>query len=88
MNEIRNNGYWVNNCTAVVTAMTSKFVDLRKLDGKTCQRKTGELPEEQLLWDSPFSYCIANMFGPFLVTEGRKIQKQYGTMFMCLRQTI
>ena len=31
-----------------------------------------------------FTYCGVDMFGPFLVKDGRKIQKKYGAMFTCL----
>ena len=31
-----------------------------------------------------FTYCGVDMFGPFLVKDGRKIQKRYGAMFTCL----
>ena len=64
--------------------MISKCVDCRKLRGKTCQQKMSDLPEERLIEEPPFSYCGVDMFGPFLIKEGRKIHKLYGAMFTCL----
>ena len=32
----------------------------------------------------PFSYCGVDIFGPFLVKEGRRIYKRCGAMFTCL----
>ena len=75
INEIMSNGFWVINCTAAKKSMISKCVDCRKLHGKTCQQKMSDLAEEQLIKEPCFSYCGVDMFGPFLVKEGRKIQK-------------
>ena len=43
-----------------------------------------DLPEERLTEEPHFSYCGVDMFGPFLVKEGRNIHKRYGAMFTCL----
>ena len=81
INEIRSNGFWVINCTAAVKSMISERIDCRKLCDKTCQQKMSALAEEQLIKEPPFSYCGVDMFGPFLVKEGQKIQKS--TMVQC-----
>ena len=44
----------------------------------------GNLSDDRILEESPFAYCGVDMFGPFLVHNGRKIQKRYGAMFICL----
>ena len=86
INEIRSNGFWVINCTAVMKPMISTCIDCRKLRGKTCQQNISDLPEERLIEEPPFSYCGADMLEPFLVKEGRKIHKRhYGAMFISLR---
>ena len=84
ISEIRSNDFWVINCTAAVKSMISKCLDCRKLRGKTCQQKMSDLPEEQLIEEPPFSYCGVDLFGPFVVKEGRNIYKLYGAMFTCL----
>ena len=84
INEIRSNGFWVINCTAAVKSMVWKCIDCKKLRGKTCQQEMSDLPEERLIEKPPFSYCGVDIFGSFLVTEGRKIYKRYGTMFIFL----
>ena len=43
-----------------------------------------DLSEERLIEEPPFGYCGVDMFGLFLVKEGRKIHKRYGSMFTCL----
>ena len=84
INEIRDNGFWVVNCTAVVKSMILKCVDYRILRGKTCQQKMNDLPEERLIEEPPFSYCGLDMFGLFLVKEGRNIHKRCCAMYICL----
>ena len=84
INEIRDNGFWVVNCTAVDKSMIFKCVDYRILRGKTCQQKMNDLPEERLIEEPRFSYCGLDIFGLFLVKEGSKIHKSYGAMYICL----
>ena len=84
INEIRNHGYWIINWTSTVKSVISKCVDCRKLRGKICQQKMENLPADRLSEERPFTYCGVDMFGPFLVKDGRMIQKRYGAMFTCL----
>ena len=32
----------------------------------------------------PFTYCAVDLFGPFIIKEGRKELKRYGVLFTCL----
>ena len=42
-----------------------------------------DLPSDRLIHDPPFTYCGIDMFGPFLVKDGRK-QRKYSAMFTCM----
>ena len=84
INDIHNHGYWIISCTSAVKSAISKCVECRKLHGKVCQQKMGNLPADRLSEEPPFTYCGVDMFGPFLVRDGRKTQKRYGAMFTCL----
>ena len=44
-----------------------------------------DFPEEQLIKESPFSYCAVDYFGPFLVKEGRKIQTSWCHVHMLVQ---
>ena len=55
-----------------------------KVQEAAWKMKMGNLPADRLLEEPPFTYCGVDMFGPFLVKDGRKTQKKYGTMFTCL----
>ena len=43
-----------------------------------------ELPRRRVTDSPPFTYCGVDMFGPFIIKEGRKELKRYGAMFTCL----
>ena len=43
-----------------------------------------DLPNDRTLDGPPFTNCGIDMFGPFLIKEGRKELKRYGALFTCL----
>ena len=42
------------------------------------------LPKDTISEEPPFSYCGIDMFGPFIVKDGRKERKRCGALFTCL----
>lgn len=42
-----------------------------------------DLPPERVKPSPPFTYCGMDCFGPFLVKQGRKVNKRYGLLFTC-----
>ena len=42
------------------------------------------LPTDKTIDRPPFTNCGVDMFGPFLIKEGRKELKRYGALFTCL----
>jgi len=43
-----------------------------------------DLPTDRLHETPPFTNCGVDMFGPFMIKEGRKNLKRYGAIFTCL----
>ena len=43
-----------------------------------------DLPTDRTMDEPPFTNCGVDMFGPFLIKEGRKEVKRYGALFTCL----
>ena len=43
-----------------------------------------DLPTDRTIDEPPFTNCGVDMFGPFLIKEGRKELKRYGALFTCL----
>ena len=84
LNKLRNNGIWVVGAHSAVRRYIDKCRTCRELRGKASEQKMADLPEERVVPSPPFTYCGADMFGPFLVKEGRKQVKRYGCIFTCM----
>ena len=81
LSKLRSKGYWVINGNSAVRRLISKSVICKKLRGNTCQQKMSDLPLERLTETPPFTYVGLDLFGPFIVKEGRKELKRYGVNF-------
>ena len=84
VNEIRNNGFWIISCSAVVSNLIMKCVVCRRLRGSLQVQKMANLPADRLEPAPPFTYCAVDFFGPFFIKEGRKELKRYGVLFTCM----
>lgn len=84
INEIRSQGYWIIGCCSAVSKYIFGCVTCRKLRGTTQVQKMADLPNDRMETAPPFTYCGVDLFGPFLVKEGRKEIKRYGVIFTCL----
>ena len=84
MNYIRSSGFWNINCNAAVRSYISKCVTCRNLRGNFQQQDISSLPRDRLCEEPAFTYCSVDLFGPFVIKEGRKELKRYGALFTCL----
>ena len=84
INKLRSQRYWIIDCTSPLKSMISKCVDCRWFRGNVCLQEMDDLPSDRLIHDPPFTYCGIDMFGPFLVKDGRKQRKYYSAMFTCM----
>ena len=84
INAIRQAGYWILGCRQVVSSMINKCVRCRKLRGSLQTQKMADLPPDRTEMAEPFTYAAVDLFGPFLIKEGRKELKRYGVLFTCL----
>ena len=69
----------VDQALSALKSFISICVECRKLCRKICQQKMGNLHANRLS-EKPFTFCGVDMFGPFLVKDGWKIQKRYGAI--------
>ncbi len=84
LNEIRCRGYWVIKGTSQVNKVIVDCRRCRLLRGRAESQKMADLPLKRLAdVEPPFTYCGLDMFGPFIVKEGRKELKRYGIIFTC-----
>ena len=77
--------YHVMNVRSVIDRMLRECVICRKINGRTCQQLMSDLPSRRVTGDtSPFTNTGTDLFGPFIVTRGRKTEKRYGVIFTCM----
>ena len=84
LNEIRSNGYWIIAGNSLIRHLIYKCVTCRALRGKAAEQKMSDLPVDRVTSAPPFTYCAVDLFGPFIIKEGRKEVKRYGCLFTCL----
>ena len=51
---------------------------------KLGEKKMADLPNDRTLEGPPFTKCGVDIFGPFLIKEGRKELKIHRALFTCL----
>ena len=84
VHEIRENGYWIVGISGIVRSLIFHCVGCRTQRGSLGSQKMSDLPSKRVSFDEPqFTYCGADMFGPFKVKEGRKELKRYCALFTC-----
>ncbi len=83
-NAIRQAGYWIINGRSAVFNFIARCVKCRKLRAPTAIQKMSDLPEERVNPTTPFTYTGMDVFGPWLIKEGRKQLKRWGLIFTCL----
>ena len=84
MNEVRSSDFWVTRCNSFVRCIISKCVRCKQLNGRLQQQKTADLPKGRMSEEPPFTYYGVDLFGSFLVKNGRKKVKRYGALYTCL----
>ena len=84
LNEVRSNGFWIIAGNSVVRSIIHKCVTCRGLRGSTANQKMSDLPVDRVSPAPPFTYCAVDLFGPFVIKEGRRELKRYGCLFTCL----
>ena len=72
INQIRSSGFWIISCNSLVRSMLGKCVRCKQLRGQLQQQKMADLPKERMCIEPPFTYCGVDIFGPFVVKDGRK----------------
>ena len=85
INRIRSSGYWIIACSAAVRKHIFNCVPCRRLRRPVQGQKMADLPTDRLDSAPPFSYCGVDFFGPWVVKDGRKEMKRYGSLFTCLQ---
>ena len=83
LNAIRSHGFWVVSGNAQVKKLIYNCVLCRKYRGRLGEQKMADLPEDRVSESAPFTHCGVDVFGPFVVKEGRKNIKRFVSLFTC-----
>ena len=84
MNQIRCSGFWVTRCNSLVRCIIFKCVRCKQLREMLQEQKMADLPQDKMSEEPRFTYCGMELFGSFLVKDGRKEVKRYGALYTCL----
>ena len=84
LSSMRTHGMWVLGSTSNVNAVVQECFQCKKLFGQTQEQVMADLPTARVTPAPPFTYVGVDLFGPFLVKEGRKHVKRYGVIFICM----
>ncbi len=76
--------YWVIHANSAVRNVLCKCVTCRKAKNPVVEQKMADLPQERCTEAPPFTYTGVDLFGPFVIKQGRKDHKRYGVLFTCL----
>ena len=83
LGEIRSQGYWLICANEQVRQVIFNCVPCKIFRGQPAHQKMSDLPESRSVSAPPFTYCGVDLFGPFLVKEGRREVKRWGVVFTC-----
>ncbi len=84
LGELRAAGYWIIKGRSLAKSVIDKCVICKQLRGRSQKQRMADLPEDRLEPCPPFTYSAVDLFGPFLVREGRSEKKRWGVMFVCM----
>lgn len=77
--------YWVIKANSITRNILNNCVICRKYHSKPLSQQMSDLPPVRVTGDLPaFAHTGVDLFGPFDVTNGRKVFKRYGVVFTCM----
>ncbi|XP_076036934.1 uncharacterized protein LOC143022552 [Oratosquilla oratoria] len=86
---VRTGGFWILGGKRTISKVISKCVTCKRVRGKVCVQKMGDLPVDRLTPNPPFSYVGVDLFGPWHIKTRRTRSsflesKRWGVLFTCL----
>jgi hypothetical protein len=77
--------YWVIGARNVIRGIISNCFVCRRWRSPAVEQQMADLPECRAACDgAPFSHTGIDVFGPFMVKQGRARVKRYGCVFTCM----
>lgn len=88
--EIRSNGYHILNLKSAIRRFLFTFIQCKKLRGLNSTQLMANLPKARIEEDPPFANSGLDVFGPFIVNNGKHTRRTSGekkvwvAIFVCL----
>ena len=76
---LRSSGFWIIGSSTAIRSVLNDCYFCKRL-----KKKMADLPADRVSSASVFSYTGVDLFGPFLVKQGRSSVKRYAALFTCL----
>ena len=70
-------------CNTIVRSLVGKCIKCRLLRGKLGEQKMADLLSDRRIEELPYTNCGVDMFGPFIIKEGREELIRNGVIFTC-----
>ena len=67
---------------SAVKKVILRCVTCRRLRAKVGEQIMADVPHDRLKEELPFTYCVVDIFGPFLIKERRHIGKICSSLYM------
>ena len=83
-NGIRDRSFWIIDASSITKSVVFDCVTCHKLRGKMGVQIMADLPKDRFQEAAPFTYCVADMFGPLKIKVKRSEVKRYGSMLLVL----
>ena len=78
--------FWIVGARRAVSRELIQCPVCRLRDTKPGNQRMADLPADRITpGDPPFSHVGVDVFGPFVVKQGRSLVKRYGCLFTCLK---
>ena len=86
---IRSAGFWILGGKRTISKVISQCVTCKRVRGKVCVQKMGDLPIDRVTPSPPFTYVGVDLFSPWYIktrrTRNTVIEnKRWGVLFTCL----
>ena len=83
-NEIRDRDFRIIDVSSIGKSVVFNCVTCPKLRGEMGVQIMADLPKDRFQEAAPFTYCVADMFGPLKIKVKRSEVKCYGSMLLVL----
>jgi hypothetical protein len=77
--------FWIVGARMLARRVLRECTSCRRIRARPMSQRMADLPSDRVsAGEPPFTYVGVDLFGPFMVKQGRSVVKRYGCLFTCL----